>query len=159
MQHQSGWTSHRVSLMIQMAEEGASASQIADALGDVSRNAVIGKLNRIGRSLSSLNGIKRAGPRKRVIAVNRTFAPRSARVKFIPAFGPVPVKPTPELIALSVERSDGVHIADLEDHHCRWPHGSDGETWYCGRQRDGDSSYCEGHRHYANKHSEAATER
>jgi len=155
----SSWTDQKVAIALQMAEEGASAAQIAAAIGDVSRNAVIGKLNRIGKPLSGVNGLRRAGtPRERAIAVRRP--PSRPRSKFIPAFEPTPVEPTPELIALEVERGDGVHIVDLETHHCRWPHGNDGETWYCGRQRDGDSSYCEGHRYYACKNSEnRATER
>ena len=153
--HLSVWNDQKVALAIQMAEEGASASQIADALGDVSRNAVIGKLNRIGRSLSSINGLRRAGAHKRVSA-QRPRQPRANKI-LVPRFESVPVETAPELIALSVERSDGVHIVDLEDHHCRWPHGSDGETWYCGRQRDEDSSYCEGHRYHASKQSETRT--
>ena len=157
---QSSWTSHRVSLMIQMAKDGCTASQIAAALGGVTRNAVIGKLNRVGKRLSHLNGVTRDTTHKRIAKKREPRLPKMSSAPYSsPFFKRVPVKKKPALIALDVGRGDGVGIVDLEEHHCRWPQGSEGETWYCGRQRDGDSSYCEGHRHYASKQSEAATER
>ncbi len=42
------WTEQRVATLTRLWEEGRSASQIAEALGDVSRNAVIGKAHRLG---------------------------------------------------------------------------------------------------------------
>lgn len=44
----SGWTDDRLTLLRTMWNDGKSASQIADALGGVSRNAVIGKAHRLG---------------------------------------------------------------------------------------------------------------
>ena len=41
------WTDERVDLLKQLWSEGLSASQIADRLGGVSRNAVIGKVHRL----------------------------------------------------------------------------------------------------------------
>ncbi|WP_209425645.1 GcrA family cell cycle regulator [Pararhodobacter sp. SW119] len=48
------WTEERVELLKKMWTEGKSASQIAKELGSVTRNAVIGKVHRLG--LSSRNG-------------------------------------------------------------------------------------------------------
>ncbi|MEW4449846.1 GcrA family cell cycle regulator [Qipengyuania sp. JC766] len=42
------WTDERIATLKKMWESGATASQIADELGDVSRNAVIGKAHRLG---------------------------------------------------------------------------------------------------------------
>ena len=42
------WTDERISTLTKMWESGATASQIADELGGVSRNAVIGKAHRLG---------------------------------------------------------------------------------------------------------------
>jgi GcrA cell cycle regulator len=42
-----GWTDERVALLKQLWTDGLSASQIADRLGGVSRNAVIGKVHRL----------------------------------------------------------------------------------------------------------------
>src|SRR5687768_8459391 len=42
------WTDERIETLTKMWEGGATASQIADELGGVSRNAVIGKAHRLG---------------------------------------------------------------------------------------------------------------
>lgn len=42
------WTEERIAVLTKMWEGGATASQIADELGGVSRNAVIGKAHRLG---------------------------------------------------------------------------------------------------------------
>lgn len=42
------WTEERIATLTKMWEGGATASQIADELGGVSRNAVIGKAHRLG---------------------------------------------------------------------------------------------------------------
>ncbi|MDE2172311.1 MAG: GcrA cell cycle regulator, partial [Sphingomonadales bacterium] len=42
------WTDERIEKLTKMWEGGSTASQIADELGGVSRNAVIGKAHRLG---------------------------------------------------------------------------------------------------------------
>ena len=42
------WTDERIEKLTKMWEGGATASQIAEELGGVSRNAVIGKAHRLG---------------------------------------------------------------------------------------------------------------
>ena len=65
-----GWTDERVELLKKLWQDGLSASQIAKQLGGVTRNAVIGKVHRLG-----LSG--RAAPSK---PARTTFkAPRPAR--------------------------------------------------------------------------------
>ncbi|MCB1360366.1 MAG: GcrA cell cycle regulator, partial [Rhodobacteraceae bacterium] len=44
------WTDERVEMLKKMWAEGKSASQIAKELGSVTRNAVIGKVHRLGLS-------------------------------------------------------------------------------------------------------------
>ena len=48
------WTDDRVELLKKLWAEGLSASQIANRLGGVTRNAVIGKVHRLGLSVSGL---------------------------------------------------------------------------------------------------------
>ena len=48
------WTDARIALISRLWSEGVSASGIAEALGDVSRNAVLGKLHRMGLLRSRL---------------------------------------------------------------------------------------------------------
>ena len=50
------WTDERVELLKKMWGEGQSASQIAKELGGVTRNAVIGKVHRLGLSNRSTGG-------------------------------------------------------------------------------------------------------
>ena len=47
------WTEERVELLRKLWAEGLSASQIAGRLGEVTRNAVIGKVHRLGLALRS----------------------------------------------------------------------------------------------------------
>lgn len=44
------WTPERIETLTKMWSEGASAGQIARRIGDISRNAVIGKVHRLGLS-------------------------------------------------------------------------------------------------------------
>lgn len=55
---QASWTEERVSALKRYAAAGWSASQIAAELGEVTRNAVIGKLSRMGKKLKGTNGQK-----------------------------------------------------------------------------------------------------
>ena len=48
------WTDDRVEILTKLWGEGLSASQIARELGDVTRNAVIGKVHRLGLAGSCL---------------------------------------------------------------------------------------------------------
>ncbi|MBU2135314.1 MAG: GcrA cell cycle regulator, partial [Alphaproteobacteria bacterium] len=45
-----GWTDERVDTLKKLWQDGLSASQIAKQLGGVTRNAVIGKVHRLGLS-------------------------------------------------------------------------------------------------------------
>src|SRR5688500_652792 len=88
-----GWTEARVEILKKLWQDGLSASQIAKQLGGVTRNAVIGKVHRLG-----LSG--RAAPSK---PARPTFkAPRPAPRPSIPSAPrrvaqPLAVsRPTPE---------------------------------------------------------------
>ena len=52
------WTESKVNKLTKLWEEGVSARDIATKLGNVSRNAVIGKANRLGLSKKTLKGEK-----------------------------------------------------------------------------------------------------
>ncbi|MPL74126.1 GcrA cell cycle regulator [Rhodobacter sp. 140A] len=79
------WTDERVELLKKMWSEGQSASQIAKELGGVTRNAVIGKVHRLG--LSNRAGSEGAAP--------ETEAP-AAKPAVEPAPTPEPVAARPE---------------------------------------------------------------
>ena len=66
------WTEERISTLTKMWESGATASQIADELGGVSRNAVIGKAHRLGLK-------SRPSPVKALLGANTLFQSSSRR--------------------------------------------------------------------------------
>lgn len=151
------WTQEMLETAVQLARDGLSAGQIAVEIGNgVSRNAVIGKLHRAKHRLSDLNGRVRQAksPTEKIAARVKT----ERRVKIKEASAPIK-RMSRELAHLAVERKDGVELVDLECHHCRWPHGDGRDVWYCGRQRDGEASYCEGHRLHAGRAYEDAKAR
>ena len=69
------WTDERVETLKKMWSEGQSASQIAKELGGVTRNAVIGKVHRLG--LSNRAGSSAPAPEKKPAKV----APKKAAPK------------------------------------------------------------------------------
>ncbi len=138
-----GWTDARVEALTALWRSGLSAAQIAKALGGVTRNAVIGKVHRLG-----LAG--RAVPRApRPIRAARVAA-RSPRARFhsrIPSSGAGKGR-SPELeLAEPGQVSD---LAALVAHACRWPIGDPKAPGFgfCGRPATEDP-YCEAHRRRA----------
>ena len=76
------WTEERISTLTKMWESGATASQIADELGGVSRNAVIGKAHRLG--LKARPSPVKANEKKPVEEVEEVKRPPAAPVRARP---------------------------------------------------------------------------
>ena len=85
------WTEDRVKTLISMWLDGNSAGKIADTLGGTTRNAVIGKVYRLGYSNRKVN--KRSTPEKPASGPPRETAgsTRTARKKAKPESKPAPV--------------------------------------------------------------------
>jgi GcrA cell cycle regulator len=134
-----GWTEERVALLKKLWLEGLSASQIAKQLGGVTRNAVIGKVHRLG-----LSG--RATPSQPSRPAFKT--PRPPRPASSPSLAPrriAPQMPEPQPVYY-VEEPGSATVLTLGAHMCKWPIGdpaSDSFT-FCGR-RIGEGSYCQEH--------------
>ncbi len=93
------WTDDRVEILKKMWGEGQSASQIAKELGGVTRNAVIGKVHRLG--LSNRNGGGGSKAAKDKAAPRAAAKPKAAPKKKVEATKPIPattsaVPPAPE---------------------------------------------------------------
>ena len=71
------WTDERIATLKKMWEGGSTASQIADELGGVSRNAVIGKAHRLG--LKSRPSPVKANEKKKPAVKAKPAAPKPAR--------------------------------------------------------------------------------
>src|ERR1700759_1654735 len=135
-----GWDDERVATLKKLWLEGLSASQIAKQLGGVTRNAVIGKVHRLG-----LSG--RAAPSQ---PSRPTFkAPRAPR----PAPAPAPRRvaehhraPAPVPV-LCPEEPGSATVLTLGAHMCKWPIGDPASNTFsfCGRRSDQDGPYCAHH--------------
>ncbi len=144
-----GWTDDRVGALKKLWLEGQSASQIAKQLGGgVTRNAVIGKVHRLG-----LSG--RATP-SQPARTTTTFRPARTRTtppaqpsppRRIEAVQPrptAPVAPTP--VERAPEQPGTATVLTLGAHMCKWPIGdpSSREFSFCGR-RASEGVYCVEH--------------
>jgi GcrA cell cycle regulator len=160
------WTQQTVETLRKFALEGRSAAWIAAALGAPSRNAVIGKANRIG---IKLNGAMRGPPigeeppplakpwgRERSRTAN-------SRQDIMPAFGGTAVsqarshagspsrekKRANSLLFETAEIGEmrRIAFADVGEAQCRWPIGDplQNDFAFCGLQVARGRAYCAGH--------------
>jgi GcrA cell cycle regulator len=166
------WTEQTVETLKKFALEGRSAAWIAEALGAPSRNAVIGKANRIGIKLNggSHAGIgegSRLAPPSPAIPWERKRAIRAER-----RFGTVSPSETTRRPAVLRAKSRGraiscvngragswdfeaaevgemqrIGFADIGKAQCRWPIGDplQDDFAFCGLQVARGHAYCAGH--------------
>lgn len=117
----SNWTDDRVETLTQLWKDGASASQIARRLGGVTRNAVIGKIHRLGlpgRRPPSAPGARRSPPQGARSPRRRTPPPRPAQLAPCPV-----VEDIPEIGIAT--------IVSVRYGQCRWPIGDPLEADFC----------------------------
>lgn len=132
-------------------QEGQSASQIANKIGGVSRNAVIGIIHRKGwvvdRRQTRLRSPRK--PKATRVPKAQPKQPPSAKVfmfgKNMPNFGGEPyMPPIEELVIPPKERK---YITTLTEICCRWPIGDplESEFHFCGKSKVDGLPYCEFH--------------
>ena len=136
-----GWTDTRVERLKAFWADGLSASEIAGRLGEVTRNAVIGKVHRLGlagrKTTSRKPAPRRTSPRRnRPGRVERRLPPA-------PFMRPaaLPPAPPPPVAALMLP------LRQLRDDQCRWPVGDPREAGFgfCGCQKAPGVPYCAHH--------------
>lgn len=134
------WTEERTELAKRLWMQGRTAEAIARYIGGTSRNAVIGKMHRLGLKRDNaqqhrFNGM-RSAERARTNAKRDTKSaasgPRYVRV-------PIPKNDAP--------KGRLVMFADIEPHHCRAPYGDPKQPGFgfCGCERVPGTSYCAEH--------------
>ena len=152
------WTDERVELLRQLWLDGRSASQISAQLGHgVTRNAVIGKVHRLGlagraKAPSSTATPPRAAsaprmaPRSSAAAGVRS-AVRGATALALAAEPTLETRPVFQEEDVVVPMSLRVTIIELKEAMCRWPLGdpSSNEFRYCGSPSTGAGPYCSHH--------------
>jgi GcrA cell cycle regulator len=134
------WTDEKVEKLKELWTKGHTASQIAGALGDTTRNAVIGKAHRLnlearapskqsGNSVLRENKPVRRGP---------VLTSRKAKFQSI-------------LLDKNFEPENPKSLEELTDTTCKWPIGHPNEVkfYFCGRKPEGEFPYCKLHVLYA----------
>ena len=163
------WTEERVELLRKLWSDGLSASQVAAELGPgITRNAVIGKIHRLGLAERAKTA---AAPRPRGA---KAAAPRPATVGAAPragghahgnghgsvhgaVLGNVALALAPQTMAVArvnpeeevvIPMTERVTLMELRESMCRWPMGdpTTPEFRFCGaRTPIGGGPYCDHH--------------
>jgi GcrA cell cycle regulator len=156
--HNVPWCEERVALLRRLWTDGLTAAQIAARLGGVTRQAVLGKVDRLGleprkpptaRERNVTRRRQAANPRPSLAAVTggrtafrfaspgRKFNADPPRSAVLPGLPPAPT-------------SEPIDIAALTSKSCHWPiDPADGHGWrFCGAEvgaRDSRRRYCDHH--------------
>jgi len=134
------WTDDRIDKLKQLWGKGNTASQIAQIIGDVTRNAVIGKANRLNLS----NKISRKS------SIHASSAFHKEKSTSLPKKGRR-TKFKSLIIEKNFEPENPLQLEELNDNTCKWPIGHPNESnfYFCGRTSLKDFPYCKLHLLYA----------
>jgi GcrA cell cycle regulator len=145
------WTDDRVEQLKKLWEAGHSASQIAAELGNVTRNAVIGKVHRLGLS-GRAKAPSSAMPRQRKVRtvqqhVTRTVRPVARGNTALAQVFEVEVEADPIAQDNVVPMGQRITLIELNDSTCRWPIGDPGSSdfAFCGGKTMAGMPYCSHH--------------
>jgi GcrA cell cycle regulator len=145
------WNDERVEALKKLWGDGLSASQIAGRLGGVTRNAVIGKVHRLGLAgRATTSRMKSHRPRVRSQSVKHLMKARPINIgnpafrKLYLADSEPYVPPAEELVIPPNERK---YIQTLTESCCRWPIGDPQQPdfHFCGKSKIPGLPYCEVH--------------
>lgn len=132
---QGEWPPERTALLRELWTAGHSYSHIAATLGEgLTRNAIIGKVYRLGLPLRDPATQQISSGQYRRLLKRKKKAPP-------PVPPPAARRPPP---AGNPPQCDPVAFLELEQHHCRWPHGT-GPYTFCGAAKVPGLSYCSYH--------------
>ena len=135
------WNDEKVNKLKELWGKGNTASQIAEIIGGISRNAVIGKAHRLNlsakiktRSVTSSKDFENSKEQKDF----KTKRDRKSRFKSL-------------LLDKNFEPENPKKLEGLGDKNCRWPIGHPNEEnfYFCGRTSIEGFSYCKLHVLYA----------
>ena len=135
------WTEEKVAKLKELWGKGNTASQIAEIIGGISRNAVIGKAHRLNLSAKIKTRLAPSNQNSKILNENKeTPLKRGRRSKFKSL-----------IIEKDFEPENPKQLEELDDSLCKWPIGHPNEKsfYFCGRASLKDFSYCKLHLLYA----------
>jgi len=131
------WTEEKVTKLKELWGKGNTASQIAEIIGGISRNAVIGKAHRLNLS---------AKIKTRTTASNKDFE-NSNQENNIKSRRGRKSKFKSLIIEKDFEPENPKQLEELTDNDCKYPigHPNEKDFYFCGRSSLKDFSYCKLH--------------
>ena len=135
------WTDEKVSKLKELWGKGNTASQIAEIIGGISRNAVIGKAHRLNlsakiktRAATSSKNFDNSKEENNI----KSKRGRKSRFKSL-------------IIDKDFEPENPKQLEELDENSCKWPigHPDEKDFYFCGRTSLKDFSYCKLHLLYA----------
>ena len=136
------WTEEKVTKLKELWGKGNTASEIAQIIGGISRNAVIGKAHRLNlsakiktRTATSSQNFDNSTNEKNTRTTRRG---RKSKFKSL-------------IIEKDFEPENPKQLEELDENSCKWPIGHPNEPsfYFCGRNSIKDFSYCKLHLLYA----------
>ena len=135
------WTEEKVEKLKELWGKGKTASQIAEIIGGISRNAVIGKAHRLSLSAKTKARSSSNNQSFNKLNHNQNISQRSGRRSKFKSL----------LIEKDFEPENPKQLEELDKNSCKWPIGHPDESsfYFCGRTSLKDFSYCKLHLLYA----------
>ena len=135
------WTDEKVAKLKELWGKGSTASQIAEIIGGITRNAVIGKAHRLNLSAKIKTRAAASKETYNVSNNNQNVNGRKGRRNKFRSL----------IIDKNFEPENPKQLEELDVNTCKWPIGHPNEKsfYFCGRSSLKDFSYCKLHLLYA----------
>ena len=135
------WTEEKVAKLRELWGKGKTANQIAQIIGGISRNAVIGKAHRLNLSAKIKTRFVTSNKSFDESSENKNYGSNKSRKSRFKSL----------IIDKNFEPENPKQLEELDESSCKWPIGHPNEKsfYFCGRTSLKDFSYCRLHLLYA----------
>ncbi len=127
------WTEEKVNKLKELWGKGQTASRIAEIIGGISRNAVIGKAHRLNLSAKIKTRSVANQHKDYFKSENQEISKKSKRGKFRSL-----------ILSKDFEPAKNLQLEELTEHTCKYMEGhpDEKESSFCGRKNVEKFSYC-----------------